>query len=182
MVSQSPSSQVGLPPTKEIERKEAAAELEDSEEVTLPEYIGPYVERRMTHDHAALKNILNDVADLARRHSFETAATRLGEFRIAEERHMNFEDKTLLHIIERLVGRTDAIQQAETEHEIIRRLINAVAASLSAWNLPEFTSAHAELLAAVSEHWNHEEELLGARVKLPDKETVEAIASALRRC
>lgn len=182
MVSQPMPSRVGYSPTQASDRKERAPRLERSREVTLVEYVGPYMKRRMAHDYPALRNILSDVADLARRHSFETAAKRFGEFRLGEERHMHFEDKTLFPIIKRLVGRTDAIEQAEAQHEIIRQLAESVASSLSAWNLPEFSTAHANLLAALSEHWNHEEELLGARVKLPDEETIEAIANALRRC
>jgi hypothetical protein len=182
MVSQFGSAQGGAPQTEAAERKQSTAEIEERREATLLEYIGPYVTRRMTLDHPALKETLTDVDGLARRRSFETAAKRFGEFRIAEERHMHLEDETLFPVIERLVGPTEAVQQGKAEHAVIRRLLNAVGASLSAWNLPEFITAHAELMAALSEHWKHEEELLGGSVKLPDKETIEAIARALMRC
>jgi hypothetical protein len=150
--------------------------------VTFVECLGAHLKRRMTEQHPSLKKTLDDVAFLAQRRSFVTAAKRLGELRIAEERHMNLEEKTLFPIIERLAGATKALAEGKAEHATIRRLLDAVSDALRAQALPEFMSAHRKLLAALSEHWQNEERLLGCQLKVPDEETFEEIASALRRC
>jgi hypothetical protein len=136
---------------------------------------------RLTEDHARLKQTLEDVARLVQRGSFITAAKRFGEFRIAQERAMNFEESTLFPIIERLSGPNEAIQQGRAHHETIRQLLNAVSASLSTSTVDEFVKAHRQLLAVILEHCEFEERLVSLELKSPGNETVEEIQSGMRR-
>lgn len=94
---------------------------------------------------------------------------------------MDMEEKSLFPIIERLGGTTKSLAQGKAEHAAIRRLLNAVSDALSARAVPEVMNAHRQLLAALSEHWQNEERLLGRELKVPDDETCEEIASALTR-
>ena len=148
---------------------------------TFGECLGAHLRRRMTEQHPILKRTLDDVAFLVQRRSFATAARRLGELSIAEERHMDMEEKALFPIIERLAGATEALTQGKAEHAAIRRLLNEVNDALCARALPEFMDAHRQLQATLSEHWQNEERLLGCELQVPDEEPLEEITSALTR-
>ncbi len=150
--------------------------------LTFGECLSAHLKRCMTERHPSLKKTLDDVASLAERRSFVTAAKRLGELRMEQERHMDMEEKTLFPIIERLGGATEALAEGKAEHAAIRRLLDAVSDALSARALQQFMDAHRQLLTALSEHWQNEERLLGSELKVPNEETFEEIASALRRC
>jgi hypothetical protein len=150
--------------------------------LTLLECLGPYLRRRMTKDHPRLKTTLDDVAHLAKRRSFQNAGQRFGEFRLAEERHMDFEDKTLFPLIERLTGPSENLETAKAEHDNIRRLLDVVGHALSSWSLPDFESAHVRLMRALAQHWDGEQELLGIRVNIRDQATRDEIVKALTRC
>src|SRR5215471_6612064 len=80
--------------------------------MTLLDCMGPYLRRRMTDEHPRMKTILDDVAHLAKRHSFQNAGQRFGEFRLVQERHMGFEDKTLFPLIERIFGPLNEVETA----------------------------------------------------------------------
>jgi len=135
---------------------------------------------RLTEDHSRLKQTLEDVAGLVQRGSFVTAAKRFGEFRITQERHMNLEE-TLFPIVERLSGPNEAIRQDRANHETIRRLLNAVSASLAMSKLHEFVDAHRQLLSASLELWEREERLLSLELKSPGSEAIDQMQHALRR-
>jgi iron-sulfur cluster repair protein YtfE (RIC family) len=182
LLPDSASSSTAFLPSVNAERGAREQESETFGDVALVECVGAQLRRRLAEDHPALKQTLEDVAQLVQRKSFMTAAKRFGEFRLAEERHMNLEDKALFPIIERLMGPNEAVQRGEVEHRTIRQLIDAVAGSLSNSTLPEFLEVHRQLLATLSEHWQHEEELVSCVLKVSDRETAEEIASALRRC
>ena len=147
----------------------------------LAESIRSRLRLRMTEDHARLKKTLEDVERLVQRGSFITAAKRFGEFRITQERAMNFEESTLFPIIERLSGPNEAIRQGRAHHETIRRLLNAVTASLSASSEDEFVEAHRQLCAVILKHCEFEERLVSLELKSPGNEMVEEIQSGMRR-
>lgn len=167
--------------TAGTERRKPDHERENVRGAALGESILAHLRWCLTEDHPRLMKTLEDVAQLAHRGSFITAAKRFGEFRIAEERHMNLEDSALFPIIERLSGPSQTVRQGRADHETIRRLLDAVSGSLSRVTLDEFVHAHRRLLVALLEHWEHEERLLTLELKIPDRETVEEIAGALQR-
>jgi len=147
----------------------------------LAEYIRERLKSRVTEDHAHLKKTLEDVAQLVQRGSFITAAKRFGEFRIVQERAMNFEEITLFPIIERLSGPNEAIGQGRSHHETIRQLLNAVTDSLSTARVHEFVKAHVQPLAVILKHCEFEQGLVGLELKSAGNETVEEIQSGMRR-
>ena len=143
--------------------------------------LGAHLKRCGAEEYPCLRKTLDDVVHLAERKSFVSALKHFGEFRIAVERHINLEDKSLLPIIERVAGPTEAINQCRTEHATIRRLLNAESNALSAESLPELMDAHRQLSVAFSQHWQAEERLLNAELRTPDEKALEEIASALSR-
>jgi Hemerythrin HHE cation binding domain len=147
----------------------------------LAEHIRSRLWSRLTENHASLKHILEDVAWLVQHGSLITAAKRFGEFRIAQEREMNFEESTLFPLIERLSDPNEAIRQGRAQHETIRHLLNAVSASLSTSTVQEFVEAYRQLLTVILEHCKFEERLISLELKSSGNEVLEEIQSGMRR-
>ena len=152
--------------------------LESGHCATFEECIAPYLRRRF-EEQPSLKRTLDEVAGLARRGSFRTAAKRLGELRHLEERHMYLEEKTLFPILERLTEPTEAVSQAKVEHQAIRRLLDALTKSLSSEAVTECLAAQQKLSETCCAHWQHEQELLAKHVKVSNKDVMYAIQSEL---
>jgi len=166
--------------TAGAERNKPASEGEEFGDAKRVAYIRDQLRSRLIENHSRLKKTLEDVAQLVQRGSFITAAKRLGEFRMAQERTMNMEE-TLFSIIEHLSGPNEAIGLYRANHQTIRRLLNAVSASLATSSHHQFVEAHRQLLAVIWELWEHEERVRTLELKSPSKETIEEIERALRR-
>jgi Hemerythrin HHE cation binding domain len=146
------------------------------------ECLAPYLRRRRLEEQPISKRTLEDVACLVQRGSFQTAAKRLGEVRHAEERAMALEEKTLFPILERLEEPSEALVQAKADHQIIRGLLDALTRSLSVHAIPDCIDTHRELMVKCSEHWQHEQELLGKHINLANEGTLEEIQTAVSHC
>jgi hypothetical protein len=146
------------------------------------ECLAPYLRRRRLEEQPISKRTLEDVACLVQRGSFQTAAKRLGEVRHAEERAMALEEKTLFPILERLEEPSEALVQAKADHQIIRGLLDALTRSLSVHAIPDCIDTHRELMVKCSEHWQHEQELLGKHINLASEGTLEEIQTAVSHC
>jgi len=155
--------------------------LESGRCATFEECVAPYLRRRFD-EQPSLRRTLEEIAALARRGSFRTAAKRLGELRHLEERHMCLEEKTLFPILERLTEPTEAVNQAKAEHQAIRRLLDALNNSLSTEALGESLAAQRKLSETCSAHWQHEQKLLAQHVRLANQDVMDTLQSALSHC
>jgi hypothetical protein len=167
--------------TAGTEPDKIASEGEEFSDAMRIAYIRDHLRSRLIENHSRLKKTLEDVAWLVQHGSFITAAKRFGEFRMTQERTMNMEE-TLFPIIERLSGPNEPLRRNRANHETIRRLLDAVSASLATSSPHRFVEARRQLVAGISELWEHEERLLTTlEFKGPSKETIEKIEGALQR-
>ncbi len=119
----------------------------------------------MAHLHAGwhheLCEVLEDVAALAAKRAFTSAAKRFGELRRAFERHLREEDEYLLPLCGRLGE--PGVQLGGVIREQHARLVERVSElqmALTAWNQAKSSQACGQLLSAFEEHHRAEEALL----------------------
>jgi uncharacterized protein (DUF2249 family)/hemerythrin-like domain-containing protein len=112
-------------------------------------------------DHRRLDAILRHAAILAHAGSFVDALARFAEFRCGLERHIEMEEQILFPSFEEETGITGGPTVVmHLEHLEIRRLMNAIGASLRAEDLAGLLDAIREFTTLLEEHNAKEEDVL----------------------
>lgn len=111
-------------------------------------------------DHRRLDAILRDAARRAQG-SFADALERFAEFRCGLERHIEMEEQILFPAFERATGMTGGPTTVmHLEHVEIRRLLEAIGASLRAEDFAGLLNAVREFTTVLGEHNAKEEDVL----------------------
>jgi hemerythrin-like domain-containing protein len=112
-------------------------------------------------DHRRLDAMLRDAGRLTNAGFFSEALETFGDFRHGLERHIDMEERVLFPAFESATGMAHGPTAVmRLEHQEIRRLLDALAASLEAADPAGFREGHLDLVDVLDDHDAKEEHVL----------------------